>query len=526
VAEGPRGRPDVVAGLGQNRGTEMKSVAVHSAAISLLMAGAAAAADMPVKAPPRAVAAAVYSWTGFYAGIHGGYGWGDADYNFPGSIPAGFGGFNGIYSPNATGGTFSRRISGGVFGGHAGYNQQYGNIVVGLEASASWSGLKGTAVDPFGAALGTGRTYQTKLDWFATLTPRLGIASNNWLFYAKAGLAAGQVVSDLTSTQVAVPILFHERNGHVGWTAGAGVEHAFTPNWIVGLEYNYVDLGTEQYGGGATQNGALAARGQYNVDLTYHTVLARLSYKADAPAAAAAVSRMPTKAAPVIVAAAGPWSGFYAGAHGGYGWGDADYASPVFENFGVFFPAGGAGFSQRIKGGIAGGHLGANYQTGNWLIGIEGAFSWSGLKGSSRDVFAALAATIDTYDTKLEWLATATPRLGYVSGSWLFYGKGGLAVGRAESRMASIGGQTFTFQEKTEHVGWTAGAGVEHAFTPNWIFGVEYNYVDLGKEQYGGHSQLAGVNAAGPHYYVDLKFSTVLARLSYKFGPAPVVARY
>lgn len=486
---------------------------------------AANAADMPVKAPPRAVAAAVFSWTGLYAGIHGGYGWGDADYNFPGDIPAGFGGFNGIYSPNGTGGTFSRRISGGVFGGHAGYNQQYGNIVLGLEASIAWSGLKGTAVDPFVPALGAGRTYKTKLDWFATLTPRLGYASGNWLFYAKAGLAAGQVVSDLTSTQVAVPILFHERNGHVGWTAGAGVEHALTPNWIVGLEYNYVDLGTEQYGGVATQNGALAARGQYDVGLTYHTVLARLSYKADAPAAVAAVSGMPTKAPPVVVVAAGPWSGFYAGAHGGYGWGDADYASTVGGQIFPGPPAGGA-FSQRIKGGVAGGHLGANYQNGNWLVGIEGAFSWSGIKGSSQDVFPVFAATTETYNTKLEWLATATPRLGYVSGNWLLYGKGGLAVGRAESRGASIGPQIFTFQEKTEHVGWTAGAGIEHAFTPNWIFGLEYNYVDLGKEKYGGHILLNGANSAGPEYFVDLKFSTVLARFSYKFGPAPVVARY
>jgi outer membrane immunogenic protein len=484
---------------------------------------AAVAADIPVKAPPRAVAAAVFSWTGFYAGVHGGYGWGDAEYDFPGSSPAGLSGFNGQFSPDPTGGTFSRRVSGGVFGGHAGYNQQVGNLVVGLEASIAWSGLRGTAVDPFLPALAAGRTYKTKLEWFATLTPRLGIASSNWLFYAKAGLAAGHVVSDLTSNQVAPPILFHERNGHVGWTAGAGVEHALTPNWIVGVEYNYVDLGTEQYGGIATLNGAAAARGQYDLGLTYHTVLARLSYKVDAPAAVAAVSGMPVKARPVVVAAAGPWSGFYAGAHGGYGWGDADYESRI-DPLGRFFPVppGGA-FSQRIKGGVAGGHLGANYQSGNWLVGIEGAFSWSGLKGSSQDVFPALVLA-ESYNTKLEWLATATPRLGYVSGNWLFYGKGGLAVGRAESRAVSVGPQTLVFQEKTEHVGWTAGAGVEHAFTPNWIFGLEYNYVDLGKEKYGGHMLLDGVNGPGPEYFVDLKFSTLLARLSYKIGPAPAVA--
>ena len=101
-----------------------------------------------------------------------------------------------------------------------------------------------------------------------------------------------------------------------------------------------------------------------------------------------------------------------------------------------------------------------------------------------------------------------------------------MAVGRAESRVTSSSGGSNIFQEKTEHVGWTAGAGIEHAFTPNWIFGVEYNYVDLGKEKYGGHMVSNGANVAGPEYFVDLKFSTVLARLSYKFGAAPVVARY
>jgi outer membrane immunogenic protein len=488
------------------------------------------AADIPVKAPPRTALAAVFSWTGFYAGIHGGYGWGDADYAFPANTPAGFGGFNGTYSP-APGGTFSRRVSGGVFGGHAGYNQQYGNLVLGLEASVAWSGLKGTAVDPFLPALAAGRTYKTELEWFATLTPRLGYASGNWLFYAKAGLAAGHVVSDLTSTQVAVPIVFRERNGHVGWTAGAGVEHAFTPNWIVGLEYNYVDLGTEQYGGIATfVTGGVAARGQYDASLTYHTVLARLSYKADTPTVVAAVSRIPTKAPPVVVAAAGPWSGFYAGAHGGYGWGDAKHVYPPGGASNDIAPAAGGAFTQDVGGGIVGGHLGANYQTGNIVMGLEGSFAWSGIKGTSRDVFpgpAPLNVETETYETKLKWLATVTPRLGVAQGTWLYYAKGGLAVGRVRVLTTNTDpGGLRIFEETTDHVGWTVGGGIEHVWTPNWVIGIEYNYVDLGREKYGGHRTVSGVNQAGYESTVGLNFSSVLARLSYKFGPAPVVARY
>ena len=57
--------------------------------------------------------------------------------------------------------------------------------------------------------------------------------------------------------------------------------------------------------------------------------------------------------------------------------------------------------------------------------------------------------------------------------------------------------------------------------------GVEYNYYDLGSERYGG---LAGISGGPPllavDYTVDVRFSSVLARLSYKFGEPVVVAKY
>ena len=55
----------------------MKKLALHVAAISLLLAGSAAAADLrrpaPVKAPAP-VPVAAYNWTGCYVGAGGGYG--------------------------------------------------------------------------------------------------------------------------------------------------------------------------------------------------------------------------------------------------------------------------------------------------------------------------------------------------------------------------------------------------------------------------------------------------------------------
>ena len=85
------------------------------------------------------------------------------------------------------------------------------------------------------------------------------------------------------------------------------------------------------------------------------------------------------------------------------------------------------------------------------------------------------------------------------------------------------GGDTFTFSEKNDHVGWTLGGGLEYAWG-NWLVGVEYNYYDLGDQKYGGDARPDGWLS----YENELSFSSVLARVSYKFDPtpAPVIAKY
>ena len=344
----------------------------------------ALAADLAVKAPPYLPPAAEMNWSGLYAGVQGGYGWGNSNYSFP---PVG--GLT-LWAPNVTpdaGGAFSQGLDGGVFGGHIGFNHQTSNWVVGLEGSFDWSGLKGTSSNVFPPALvPPGATYNSDLKWLATITPRLGYAANRWLFYVKGGLAAGQFNSSVTSTAVAPSIVVQEKNRQAGWTAGAGVEYAATNNWIVGLEYNYFDLGSERYGGNAYQAGVPTNFGDYNVAARFSTINARLSYKWD-DRAAASISPMPTKA-PTYTASTGNWTGFYAGIHGGYGWGNAPYAfsphSPVAG--GAWAPLSGGTFGDNIGGGLFGGHSGYNHQMGNWVLGLEGSFAWSGLKGSTLDL--------------------------------------------------------------------------------------------------------------------------------------------
>ncbi|BBF91825.1 outer membrane protein [Blastochloris tepida] len=474
----------------------MKRVVIGGLMCVVGLAGSAAAADLRLAKSPEVMAPA-WSWTGGYIGLNGGYGWGSADNQFD-PHP-----FYEHFAP--AGASLDHDIDGGLFGFQTGWNWQVGNVVFGLEGTTAWSGIEGkdTAVfNGFGGA-----TYKTEIENVSTFVARLGFASGAWLFYGKGGVAYGEVKSTLTNDNGSR--YFRETNDHIGWTLGLGAEYALAPNWILGLEYNYIDLGDERYGGGVASSFA-----DYTADIAFSTVLARLSYKFGAggnPLAAALLG----PATP-----GGLWNGLYLGLQGGYAWGTSDqtlYAGSLV--------GGGGSRDFDFDGGLFGVQIGYMGQIGNWVLGTEGTFAWTGLKKSGEvpeDLLVAGAGA--SVSSELNWIATTTLRLGYTWGPWQLYGKGGTAFGQAEST-ASIrwGGDTFSFSEKNDHVGWTLGGGLEYAWG-NWLVGVEYNYYDLGDQKYGGDARPDGWMS----YENDLSFSSVLARVSYKFNPtpAPVVAKY
>lgn len=499
----------------------MRALFLSGVALAAMSLGSARAADLPIKAPRMAVAAApVWNWSGSYIGVHGGYGWASPDYAFPDA------GGVGAFGPNLGGAFgFNHDADGGVAGFHSGYNWQFGNWLFGIEGMRTWLGMKGRT----GAVLAAfpNATYETKLEWVSTFTPRLGFAVGNWLVYAKGGFAYAHAESRLDNPTFATGhATFREKTDYSGWTAGLGVEFALTSNWILGVEYNYYNFGAERFGGLVLVNGAAAGTGpDYNIDLTASAVVARLSYKSGGfnPIISAILGVSPD-------VAPGPWTGFYAGIHGGYGFGDSRYAFPGNGGFAALVaPAVGLTYDSDADGGIFGGHIGYTRQIGNWVLGTEGSLSWAGLKGSHTLGLAGLNAAVlaVSNSTELEWLATATTRFGYSFGPWLAYAKGGAAIGSVRSSFVvnTTGLGTLSFAERNDHAGWTLGAGVEYGWS-NWVVGLEYSYIDLGKEQYGG-LMIPNNFASGGQYEADLAFSSVLARISYRFGgPAPVSARY
>jgi outer membrane immunogenic protein len=197
----------------------MKRVVLASMGALAIMTimGAANASDlprrhaMPAKAPIYVEPA--YNWTGFYAGINGGYGFGHSEW----SNAFGTSGFN---------------VDGGVVGGTLGYNYQMGQVVFGLEGDIDWSGLQGQT----NTGVCAGGICETTNNWLSTARGRIGYAFGRIMPYVTAGAAFGDV-------ELNVPGIGSETDTRVGWTAGGGVEFALTGPWTAKIEYLYVDLG-------------------------------------------------------------------------------------------------------------------------------------------------------------------------------------------------------------------------------------------------------------------------------------------
>lgn len=214
----------------------MKKTTLRLLASIFLIASPACAADMAVKAPPPP-ASASFSWTGFYAGIAGGLAWGKSQ--FFDADPTNQANHLGLPITNKF------DVSGGIFGGTAGYNWQFSNWVAGVEGDFSWVTKQGTSnsILPFG----TVGSNTTREHWLGTGRVRLGIIpADRWLVYATGGFA-GAAVEAIFNGNIARDGSLADTQTRWGWTAGGGVEVALFQNLSFKLEYLYVGLQDKSY---------------------------------------------------------------------------------------------------------------------------------------------------------------------------------------------------------------------------------------------------------------------------------------
>jgi outer membrane immunogenic protein len=257
--------------------------------IAALLAGAAmiapaAAADIYGRGDGLSLKDApivdVFTWTGLYVGIHGGYATGDWDGTL--TYDPGTGPLNGIFDPA------HRSIDGDGFTGgiQAGFNWQTRSpIVIGLEADVSWADLDGDnnflTKDGF-----VNWRIKQELDWYATVRGRLGYSFGRFLIYGTGGVAFGKTEADEVVTQCCLPpdnitARASADDDRIGWAAGAGLEWMIRPNWSLKGEWLHVDLGDgdQRFVGTNFITNGKHTTDSFPGDLEFDTFTVGLNYK-------------------------------------------------------------------------------------------------------------------------------------------------------------------------------------------------------------------------------------------------------
>lgn len=202
-----------------------------SAAIVLFGTAGTLAADAIVAADtvqidpsaPQIMDTAI-DWSGFYAGVFGGYSGGDAEWTFP------------------TVGTEASPDPEGALGGAlVGYNHQFEYFVIGVEGDLALTNMDGSDVCPNAAF-----NCQVEFDWFATLRARAGVPMGRGLFYVTGGLAGAQLTPQFETVATGA-IGSGGKETQWGWTVGGGAEFAVRDNISLRGEALYFDLGSSDY---------------------------------------------------------------------------------------------------------------------------------------------------------------------------------------------------------------------------------------------------------------------------------------
>jgi outer membrane immunogenic protein len=252
---------------------------MRSRMIGLLLAvgtfglgNAALAADMPVRAPVYKAPPMVQSWTGWYAGVVGGYATGPTDIVATGVLAD-----LGVEPINFD-------VKGGFVGGKIGYDHQLANgTIIGVVADMAWAHLKGQACAETNGCDGTPEDSYAKgtIKWLATVRGKLGVAIGpDTQVYATGGLALARAQGVTTFIDGTNDVTAEET--HVGWAVGVGGEYRLTRELSFGLEYLYADLGNKDYNFNSSNLLGQQLNGQtigFNADLKLNMFRAALNYR-------------------------------------------------------------------------------------------------------------------------------------------------------------------------------------------------------------------------------------------------------
>jgi outer membrane immunogenic protein len=222
---------------------------------------------------------------------------------------------------------------------------------------------------------------------------------------------------------------------------------------------------------------------------------------------------------PIVIPSATPpftWTGCYAGGQAGGGFGQKD----LNDSVGIVSSL--SGFTSanlNIRGYMLGGQIGCDYQfRPSWVVGIEGAATGGNIHGSTSVATPALLGDSANFRETTDLLTSITGRIGYAWNNWLLYAKGG-AAWASDRYSASDVLATYDFEGSETRFGWTAGAGVEWAFSDIWSVRLEYDYYGFGTRSVNFTDNVSGT--VGP---LDIKQDIQVIKVGVNFHPYPIGA--
>ena len=506
------GAPTVPAAVCQNGFMDYSIHPLDPTAVRITLAGPIDTIDIPRMAaefnralPTYQPPAPNYDWTGFYVGAYVDNSWLKSNSSAVNNVTG---------APFPATGRNSTQWGGGV---QLGFDYMLpSRVVLGVAADMSSGGTKTRTVsDPSGISANQTTVFDSE-----TIRGRIGYAADNILFYATGGLAWSNdqfVRTQLTGTLNNATAGADEavNKGLLGWTGGGGIAYAFAQNWNVFAEYRYTNFGTSTVSLPLSQltttTTTTVSAVEFGVNYKF-TSTGQFASAPPAPYPAGAPSpALVYKSPPVRYAY--DWTGIYFGADGGFGW-----TLPK----GTLLDAAGTPltpFSYRVNGPVAGLFVGGNYQINKIVLGVEGDWQWSNLTGNNQ-ILAPLGAVGAfpggpfTISTTVKDYAAVRGRLGFAFDRFLLFGTGGWAWGNPLTSFALVGAAPFVNQGGSS-TGWTAGVGVDYAFTESVFGRIEYRYTSLATS---GFVSVATNSAEDPNH---LPINDLRAGIAYKFDGRP-----
>lgn len=207
----------------------MKLFLLASGLILASLAAPALAADDMNSVPGQTTV----DWSGGYVGVDGGYGT--------------------VKGKDSFGGSAS--LNGFLGGVHVGYNMIVDQYLIGAEVDGVVMNAKSTSV----------LNITTSTKWIGSARVRAGVTADRVLFYATAGVSLGGLEL-FNPARGGVT----NKNTHVGWVLGAGLEAFLTDNISARIEYQHHDFGKRTYNLGAANFQVNGDADLVKVGLSFH----------------------------------------------------------------------------------------------------------------------------------------------------------------------------------------------------------------------------------------------------------------